>query len=166
MWLSGNWLSPGRICWGTGGHSLLTSLWSASHLCSFFPMIDDLVLTRSDLSPLPVLWDQLLASRPSLLSDLQVVPGATYTCFSWCTVHLATRQDLQFHPSQGAEKGLGKWRCIERGCCLHVLFYFVAHMVSITIWWQRQAWGPLHVCPVRKIWKNRHMVLIAAIAGW
>lgn len=96
-------------------------------------MIDDLVLTRSDLSPLPVLWDQLLASRPSLLSDLQVVPGATYTCFSWCTVHLATRQDLQFHPSQGAEKGLGKWRCIERGCCLHVLFYFVAHMVSITI---------------------------------
>lgn len=42
---------------GPGGHSLLAGLWSASHLCSFFPMIDDLVLTRSDLSPLSVLWD-------------------------------------------------------------------------------------------------------------
>lgn len=42
---------------GPGGRSSLAGLWSASHLCSFFPMIDDLVLTRSDLSPLPVLWD-------------------------------------------------------------------------------------------------------------
>lgn len=42
---------------GPGGRSLLAGLWSASHLCSFFPMIDDLVLTRSDLSPPPVLWD-------------------------------------------------------------------------------------------------------------
>lgn len=93
-------------------------------------MIDDLVLTWSDLSPSPVLWDQLLASGPSFLSDLQVVAGATYTCFSRCAVHLAARQ---FHPSQGAEKGFGRWGCSERGCCLHVLFYFVAHMVSITI---------------------------------
>lgn len=96
-------------------------------------MIDDLVLTWSDLSPSPVLWDRLLASGPSFLSDLQVVPGAAYTCFSWCTVHLAARQDLQFHPSQGAERGLGGGGCSEKGCCLHVLFYFVAHMVSITI---------------------------------
>lgn len=72
-------------------------------------MIDDLVLTWSDLSPSSVLWDRLLASGPSFLSDLQVVPGAAYTCFSWCTVHLAARQDLQFHPSQGAEKGFGRW---------------------------------------------------------
>lgn len=72
-------------------------------------MIDDLVLTWSDLSPSPVLWDRLWASGPSFLSDLQVVPGAAYTCFSWCTVHLAARQDLQFHPSQGAEKGFGRW---------------------------------------------------------
>lgn len=42
---------------GPEGHSLRAGLWSASHLCSFFPMIDDLVLTQGDLSPSPVLWD-------------------------------------------------------------------------------------------------------------
>lgn len=99
-------------------------------------MINDLVLTQSHFFPSPVLWDELLASGPSFLSDIQVVTGATYTCFSWCTVHLAARQDLQFHPSQGAKQGIGRWEgggCRESGCCLHVLFYFVAHMVSITI---------------------------------
>lgn len=57
MWLSGNELSPGRMCSGTGRSFPARRLWSASHLCSFFPVIDDLVLTRSDPSPSPVLWD-------------------------------------------------------------------------------------------------------------
>lgn len=96
----------------TGRSSLLEDLRVvfASHLCSVPPMIPDLVLTRSDLLPWPALWGWLSESGrsppPPAPSDLQVVSGATYTCFSWCAVHLAARQDLQFHPSQGAEREL------------------------------------------------------------
>lgn len=75
------------------------------------PVINDLVLTQSDLLPLPVLLDKRLAGERCFRSDLQVVTRATYTCFSWCTVHLAAQQDLQFHPSQGAEKGLEGGGC-------------------------------------------------------
>lgn len=46
------------------------------HTCAHFvPLIDDLVLTQSDLSPLPVLRAQHLAGGPLFLSDLQVVTG-------------------------------------------------------------------------------------------
>lgn len=156
------------VRWDRGGGSLLAGLWSASHLCSFHP--PDLWPGINPERPFTLACSlgPALAGRPEFPWDYRWLLEAPYTCFSWCTMHLAARQDLQFHPPQGAEQGLGRWGGggSQRGCRLHVLFYFVAHLVSITIWWQRQARGPLHVCPVRKIWKNRHMVLIAAIAGW
>lgn len=97
------------VRWDRGGGSLLAGLWSASHLCSFHP--PDLWPGINPERPFTLACSlgPALAGRPAFPWDYRWLLEAPYTCFSWCTMHLAARQDLQFHPPQGAEQGLGRW---------------------------------------------------------
>ena len=126
------------MCAGTGEVGPCSQACDLPHTCAhFIPLIDDLVLTQSDLSPWPVLWAQPLAGRPSFPRDLQVVTGGAVHLFF--VVHGALSS-----PARPAISSLSRGRAgvgkvgggvagSQRGCRLHVLFYFVAHLVSITI---------------------------------
>lgn len=86
---------------------------------------------------------------------VQVVPLAAYTCFSRRTVHLTAQRDLQFHTSHGAGG--------ERFACAFLRLGLIWSQLPFDGNARPEALS--RVCPVRKIWKSRHLVLIAAIAG-
>lgn len=132
MWLSWKeiFFPAGRMCCGARGVIPCSRPVICFTPVLISPVINDLVLTQSDLLPLPVLLDKRLAGERCFRSDLQVVTRATYTCFSWCTVHLAARQDLQFHPSQGAKKEL------EGGGCTREVAACMCFSVLWLIWYQ------------------------------
>ena len=66
MWLSGNSLFQTGCPGGRGEGVPCTQACDLPHTCAhFIPLIDDLVLTWSDLAPWPVLWAQLLAGGPA-----------------------------------------------------------------------------------------------------
>lgn len=66
---------------GAGGEAVpCTQACDLPHTCAHFsPLIDDLVLTWSDLAPWPVLWAQLLAGGPAF--PLWFTGGY----WRWCT---------------------------------------------------------------------------------
>lgn len=70
------------MCAGTREVGPCSQACDLPHTCAhFIPLIDDLALTRSNLSPWPVLWAQPLAGRPAFPGDLQVVTGGAVHLF-------------------------------------------------------------------------------------
>ena len=101
---------PGRMCAGTREVGPCSQACDLPHTCAhFIPLIDDLALTRSNLSPWPVLWAQPLAGRPAFPRDLQVVTGGAVHLFF--VVHSALSPARPAISSLSrAQQGLGRWR--------------------------------------------------------